>query len=110
MATGKTKREGKSPRPRRATTPEGRQDQLIALAERLAEKQLEDGTASSQTIVHFLKLGSTRERLEEEKLRHETEVLKAKRASYESQANQEKLFQEAIEAMSTYAPPSEDSV
>ena len=63
----------KSPvkRGRPALTPEARENQLISLAIDLAEQQLRDGTASSQVITHYLKLGSTKEKLEREKLKNE---------------------------------------
>ena len=51
---------------RPALTPEARENQLISLAVDLAEKQLQEGTASSQVITHYLKLGSTKERIEKE--------------------------------------------
>ena len=51
---------------RPASSPEAREKQLISLAVNLAEKQLMEGTASSQVITHYLKLGSTREQLETE--------------------------------------------
>ena len=53
---------------RPALTPEARENQLVSLAINLAEQQLRDGTASSQVITHYLKLGSQKERLEREKL------------------------------------------
>lgn len=49
---------------RPATTPEARENQLIALAMDEAERKIREGTASSQLICHFLKLGSEKERLE----------------------------------------------
>ena len=48
---------------RPALTPEARENQLIYLATNLAEQQLRDGTASSQVITHYLKLGSTKEKI-----------------------------------------------
>lgn len=90
-------------RRRTATTPEGRETQLISKAARLAEQQLEDGTASAQVITHFLKLGSTREQLEQERLRHENELLKVKREAIESQQRIEELYVEAISAMRAYS-------
>ena len=45
---------------RPALTPEARENQMISLAVDLAEKQLMEGTASSQVITHYLKLGSTK--------------------------------------------------
>ena len=56
---------------RPALSPEARENQMISLAVDLAEKQLIEGTASSQVITHFLKLGTTKAELEKEKLRKE---------------------------------------
>jgi hypothetical protein len=75
---------------------------MIELADRLAEKQLREGTASSQVITHYLKLGSSRERLEQEKLALEKELLKAKTDQIANQARTEELFAEAIKAMRSY--------
>ena len=46
---------------RQALTPEAEENQCIHLAMQRAKEQLLDGTASSQVIVHFLKLGSSKE-------------------------------------------------
>ena len=92
---------GKTIRP--ALTPESREKQLISLAVDLAEKQLLDGTASSQVITHYLKLGSTREKLERERLMEENKLLKAKTENLKSAASQEELYREAIKAMATYS-------
>lgn len=103
MPKGKT--EGPSTpakRLRPALTPEARESQLIALAIDLAERQLQEGTASSQVITHYLKLGSTRERLEREKLERENEFLRAKAEALESAKIHEELVQEAIDAMRRY--------
>lgn len=93
-----------------ATTPEGRENQLIALATDLAERQLREGTASSQVISHFLKQGATIQQLEKEKLRNENLVLEARVKQIESTQNMEVLYKDAIEAMRSYAgqPPKED--
>ena len=84
---------------------------MIALAERLAEKQLAEGTASAQVITHYLKLGTTRERLEKEKLRRETELLSAKAEAMESAKRVEALYTQALSAMRSYSgqeSPDED--
>lgn len=86
-----------------AITPESRENQMIALAVNLAEKQLMEGTASSAVITHYLKLGSTRERLEKEKLQKENELLKAKTEALESSKQTEELYREALKAMRTYS-------
>lgn len=89
---------------RPASTPEGRENQLISLAVDLAEQQLLDGSASSQVITHFLKLGTEKARLEREKLTHETELLKAKKIALESNERIEKLYSEAMAAFRSYTP------
>lgn len=92
----------KKPRRPPATTPEGRQNQLIALAMDVAEKQMLEGTASSQVITQFLKLGSTREELEQQRLRHENELLKVKTDQIASAAKVEELYKNALDAMRSY--------
>ena len=90
-------------RRRRATTPEGREGQLVSDAIDLAEKQIKQGTASSQVITHFLKLGSTRERLEQQRLEHENELTRVKIEALEGQKRVEELYIEALQAMRTYS-------
>lgn len=93
-------------KPRRrppATTPEARENQLIALAVDLAEKQLLKGTASSQVISHYLKLGSTKERLEKDILEHQRELIKAKTESIQSSKRVEELYTNALNAMRSYS-------
>jgi len=86
-----------------ADSPEARENQLIAAAVNLAEKQLLDGTASPSVITHYLRLASTRESLEREKLRRENEVLRAKAEALESNRVAEELYSQAIEAMRSYS-------
>ena len=88
---------------RPAISPEARENQLISLAVDLAEQQLRDGTASSQVITHYLKLGTTRERLEKEKLEEENKLLKAKTENLQSQKRVDDLYTKAINAMRKYA-------
>ena len=76
---------------------------MISYATDLAEKQIREGTASSQVITHFLKLGSTRERLEQQRLEHENELTRVKIEALESQARIEELYVDAINAMRSYA-------
>ena len=85
-----------------ATTPEARENQLIAKAVDLAEKQLADGTASAQVITHYLKLGSSREKLEQERIANENKLLEAKREAMASAARIEELYSAAIGAMRAY--------
>lgn len=87
---------------RPATTPKGREQQLVALAFDLVEKRIREGTATSQEVTHFLKLGSSRELLEQERLQHENELTRAKIESMEGAARMEELYTNAILAMGTY--------
>lgn len=87
---------------RPALTPESRENQLVSLAVDLAEQQLRDGTASSQVITHYLKLGSTREKLERERLEEENKLLRAKTENLQSMKRVEELYSEALRAMRNY--------
>lgn len=100
--------EQKKSRP--ALTPEARENQLISLAVDLAEQQLRDGTASSQVITHFLKLGSSREKLEQETLVKNQELIEAKKESLKSAKATEEMYNNALAAMKTYTGSSEEEV
>lgn len=86
------------------------------MAADLAERQIREGSASSQVVTHFLKLGSSRERLEQQRLEHENELLRVKKEHMESQKRVETMYQEALNAMRSYsgqvvedAPVDEDA-
>lgn len=85
-----------------ATTPEARENQMISLAIDLAEKQLREGTASSQVITHYLKLGSIKEKTELERLKLENELTVAKTESLKAQKNIEELYANAMQAFKGY--------
>ena len=103
MAPSRKNASQSAPRRRPATTPESRENQMVSLAVGLAEKQLAEGTASSQVITHYLKLATSREQLEKEKLSRENELLKAKVENIHSSANVEALYKDALNAMKTYS-------
>jgi len=88
---------------RTALSPEARENQLVSLAVDLAEKQLRDGTASSQVITHYLKLGSTKERIEKEILEKQKELIEAKTQSLQSAQRIEELYKNALDAMRKYS-------
>lgn len=91
------------PRRKPATTPEQRENYLIELATDLAETQLRDGTASAQVVTHYLKLGSSREKLEQEKLQKENDLLETKKEVMASAKRVEELYTTALNAMRSYA-------
>jgi hypothetical protein len=88
---------------RPAATPEERENQMVALAIDVAEQQLRNGTATSQVIVHFLKLATQRDRLEREKIAHENELLQAKVAQIDAAQVMIDLYERAIKAMKRYS-------
>ena len=91
------------PKLRPALTEEGRENQQIALAYDEVERRIRNHTASSQETTHFLKLGSSKTKLELEKLRKENELLIAKTEALKSAKRTEELFAEAIKAFGTYS-------
>lgn len=94
-----------------ATTPGARENQLIASAYDLAERQIAEGKASSQVLTHFLKMGATREKLEQERIANENLLLEAKVKNLSSAARIEELYGDAIEAMQNYrAAPVPDEI
>lgn len=101
VKTTSTSEKTKKIRP--ALTPEARENQLIYLATDLAEQQLRDGTASSQVITHYLKLGTTKERIEREILEKQKELISAKTEALQSAKRIEELYANAISAMRKYS-------
>ena len=82
---------------------EAREDQLIGLAVNQAEQMLRKGNAPTQIVVHYLRLATTKNQLEKEKLRKENILLEAKASAIESAARSEELYAKAIEAMRMYS-------
>lgn len=92
---------------RHAMSLENREQQLIALAVDLAEKQMREGTASSQLITHYLKLATTKEKIEQETMLANQKLIMAKVENLQSAARIEELYSEAISAMKRYGGNSE---
>lgn len=93
---------------RPAANPEARENQLISLAIDLAEKQLMEGTATSQVIAHFLKLGSSSEKIEQRMKKQQADLIEAKTESIKSAQRVEELYQNALNAMRAYSGASDD--
>lgn len=103
-----TEEKPKRKRFRPALDPDIRENQMISLAIDLAEKQLREGKASAQVITHYLKLGSSKERLEREKLEKENALLRAKADMIESTKRSEEFYEQALKAFKTYAGQGDD--
>ncbi len=95
-----TKSSKRMPAP--ALTTEAREQQLISLAVDCVEQRMLNGTASAQEYVHFLKLATTKQQLELEKIRNENELLKAKKEALESSKRTDEMYSKAIAAMRSY--------
>lgn len=100
VKSSKSEPSRKSIRP--ALTPEARENQMISLAIDLVEKRLLDGSASSQETTHFLKLATTKAKLEKEILEKQKELLAAKTESIKSAKRVEELYSKALKAMQNY--------
>lgn len=98
----RTKNEDDSYRPRPAITPEDRENQVIAAAMDLAEKQIREGTASSQVITYFLKRGSAKEKLEQEILEEQKKLISAKTENLQYAQETKALFEAAMDALTRY--------
>ncbi|MCD8119738.1 MAG: hypothetical protein LUE29_09735 [Lachnospiraceae bacterium] len=109
MARKKATTDSSERKIRPALTPEARENQMISLAIDLAEKQLIEGTASSQVITHYLKLGSTKERIEKEILEKQKDLIEAKTENLQSAKRIEELYANALKAMRNYSGYGGDS-
>lgn len=109
MARVKASDSSDRPRPRRrAISPEARENQMISDAFELAERQLREGTASSQVITHFLKLGTAKEKLELERMKAENELLKARTKAIANAEEIKVLYENALKAMRNYNGQGDD--
>ena len=104
MPKGKAASSSDSNSPLRPPTSlEAQENLMISLAVQCAEKQLRDGTASSQVITHYLKLGSTKEKLEKEILEKQKELMDAKTRSINSNGEAKELYEKALTAFRRYS-------
>lgn len=88
-------------------TDESRENNMISLAMDVAEQQLREGKASPLVIAHFLRIGSQRAMLEREKIREETELMRAKKTAIEAEENEAEMYRDVIEAMRLYSRSSD---
>lgn len=90
------------------TSPEAIENEMIALAVKEVEYRIRNHTASSQELVHYLRMGSEKERLEREKLEAEVELQKVKAQAIESAKHSEEVYNAAIAAMKLYSGVEEE--
>lgn len=99
----KSDKSAKNRKIRPVMTPEAREQRMVDLAMDLAEEQLRNGTATSQVITHYLKLGSSKERLEQQILAEQKEYLEAKTQAIYAAQQVEELYKDALDAMREYS-------
>ena len=92
----------KSSRKHPARSPEEQEAYMVNLATKRAEEQLLNGTASSQVIVHYLKLGTMREKRELELLKSQNDLAQAKIEALHTGEEIKALYDQAIYAMQRY--------
>lgn len=88
--------------PNPSVTDEEQENKLIALSYRQAEQQLIEGTASSQIVTHFLKLGTRKADLELEQAKLQNRLLEEKILSEQSSIEINKMFTQVMEALKVY--------
>lgn len=93
---------------RRAQTPEERENYLISLALDRVEERMLNGTASGQEYVQFIRMASSKSRAENEKLKFELDLVKAKTENLRLQQRNEEMFSNAIAAFKRYSGASDD--
>lgn len=105
----KTTTENLSRRPkRRAQTPEERENQLISLALDRVEERMLNGTASGQEYVQFIRMASSKARAENEKLKLELDLVRAKTDNLRLQQRNEELYSNALAAFKRYSGANDD--
>ena len=100
---------GSTKKRRPALSPEARENQLIALAVDLVEKRLIEGTASSQETTHFLKLASSKARIEKEILEKQKELIEAKTKNINSNSEAKELYANALAAFKRYSGSGDEN-
>lgn len=93
---------------RPAMSDAARENQIIAAAYDLVEERILNKSASPSETVHFLKLGSEKEKMAREKDREEIKLLRAKTEALEAAKESAEIYKEAIKAMRIYTGTFEE--
>lgn len=81
---------------------EAREARMISMANNLAYKKLEDGTASNQLILFFLNQGSEKTKVEKKILNKKAELLTEQTDAIRTAKSTEALYADAIAAFTKY--------
>ena len=93
-----------------SSTPEGRENELIDMAYNEVARRIANHEATSAELVHFLKMGSEKERLERSKIEAEMELQRAKTVAIEEGRSMEAIAKEAMEAFKRYSGADDEDV
>ena len=91
-----------------ARTPEDREKQIIASAIDLVEKQIAEGTVSSQVLTHYIRMSRSRNRLEEQNLRLETERIRVQNDDILRAREREEDYDKVLIALRRYQGDTSD--
>ena len=91
------------PRGSSAKTSSAREQEMIALAMDLTERQLRDGTISSQNQNLLVKSGLGRERLERQRLEQENIKLRAQVDQIKAASQSDELLTKVLSALRVYS-------
>lgn len=95
-----------------ALNDDSQENKLVALAFIQAQSQLEERTASSQVVTHFLKLGSRKAKIELENLKLQNKLLEEKILAERSGLELNTMLSAVLDALKSYSyrPPGEADV
>lgn len=91
-----------------ALTDDSEEKQIITLARQRSLERLQNGTASAQEIVYWLKAGSSEKRTELEIMEEQKKLLVAKTKAIKEAETSAKAYTDAIEAMKSYSGVSDE--
>ena len=93
-----------------ASTPEGRENELINMSYNEVAWRIANHCATSAELVHFLKMGSEKERLERAKLEADMKLQEAKTVAIEEGRIMEQIAKDAMDAFKRYSGADEGEV
>lgn len=93
----------KKPRSRPTISPEAYENRLINKTYKAVEKRIDSGEATAAELIHFLRLGSTKEQLELEKVKKENKLLEAKTKSLADASEVKELYANVLKSMRDYS-------
>ena len=91
-----------------ALTDDAEEKQIVALARKVSLERLQNGTATAQEILYWLKAGSSEQRTEQEIKEEQKKLLVAKTKALSDAESSAKAYTDAVKAMQAYQGIDED--